>query len=62
MVKYKINFIYENNKNVNEVFIRVLNKELNKALNMTCKKQKDELTSSCSYLSLENKEGKIDVI
>lgn len=61
MVKYKINFIYGKNKTVNQIFISVLNKELKKFLKMTCKNLNNEITSSCTYLSLKNKGGKIDV-
>ncbi len=60
MAKYKINFIYENNKNINEIITNVLYKELNKYIKMTCKKQKDELTSPITYISLKDKGDSID--
>ena len=61
MVKYKINFIYGENKTTNEIFINVLDKELKKFLKKTCNESKGEVTSSCTYLSLKDKGGKIDV-
>ena len=61
MGKYKINIIYESNKSLIEIFINVLNKELKKILQTTCNKQKDEVTSTCAYLSLKDKGGEFDV-
>lgn len=53
MDKYKINYIYNENNDVNDVFIKVLNKELKKYMGMICKNKKCEVPSSCIYLSLE---------
>lgn len=53
MDKYKINYIYNENNDVNDVFIKVLNKELKKYMGMICKNKKWEVPSSCTYLSLE---------
>lgn len=52
MDKYKINYIYNMNNNINDIFIKVLNKEIKKYIIMICKK-KCEVPSSCTYLSLE---------
>jgi hypothetical protein len=40
MDKYKIEFIYDKNKNISDIFIKVLNKELKKYIEMTCKNKK----------------------
>lgn len=53
MDKYKINFIFNNEKDINAILINVLNKELKKYIQMICKKDKAELPSSCTYLSQE---------
>ncbi len=53
MDKYKINYIYNENNDINDVFIKVLNKELKKYIVMSCKNKKCEVPSSCTYLSLE---------
>lgn len=54
MNNYKINVIYGDNKSLNEIFIISLIKDIK----MICKKRKSELPSSCTYLNLQNKEGK----
>ncbi len=51
MDKYKINFIFNNEKDINAILINVLNKELKKYIQMICKNDKREVTSSCTYLS-----------
>lgn len=51
MDKYKINFIFNNEKDINDILINVLNKELKKYIQMICKNKKSELPSSCTYLS-----------
>ena len=61
MVKYKINFIYRENKTINEIFINVLDKELKKFLKKTCNESVGEVTSSCTHFSLKDKGCKIDV-
>lgn len=53
MNKYKINYIYNENNDINDIFVSVLNKELKKYIQMICKTKKDEVPSSCTYLSLE---------
>ena len=53
MDKYKINFIFNNEKDINDILINVLNKELKKYIQMICKNDKREVTSSCTYLSLK---------
>ena len=53
MDKYKINFIFDNKKDINDILIQVLNKELKKYIQMICKNDKREVISSCTYLSLE---------
>lgn len=52
MDKYKINFIFNKEKDINDVLIKVLNKELKKYIQMICKNDKKEVTS-CTFLSLE---------
>lgn len=59
MVKYKINFICDNNKDINEIFIKVLKKDLKKFLKMLCNDSNNEVTSTCTYLSLQDKEGNV---
>ena len=54
MDKYKINYIYNENNDINDIFIKALNKELKKYIQMICKNKKCEVTSSCIYLSLED--------
>ena len=53
MDKYKINYIYDENNDINDILIKILNKELKKYIQMICKNDKREVTSSCIYLSLE---------
>ena len=53
MDKYKINYIYDENNDINDILIKILNKELKKYIQMICKNDKKEVTSSCTYLSLE---------
>ena len=52
MDKYKIEFIFDEEKDINDIFIQVLNKELKKYLEMICKSKKSEL-SSYTQFSLE---------
>jgi hypothetical protein len=47
MDKYKINFIFDNEKDIDDIMIKVLNKELKKYIQKICKK------SLWSYLPLE---------
>ena len=53
MDKYKINYIFNGEKDINDIFIKVLNKELKKYILMICKNKKYEVPSSCTFLSLE---------
>lgn len=53
MDKYKINYIFNKEKDINDILISVLNKELKKYIQMICKNKKSEVPSSCTYLSLE---------
>ena len=57
MDKYKINYIYNKNNDINDVFIKVLNKELKKYIQMICKNEKFEVPSSCTYLSQERRKS-----
>lgn len=52
MDKYKINYIYNENNDINDIFIKVLNKELKKYIQMICKNKKCGV-SSCTRFSLE---------
>ena len=52
MDKYKINYIFNEDKDINDILIKVLNKELKKYIQEICKNQKCEVPSSCTYLSL----------
>ncbi len=53
MDKYKINFIFNNENDINDILINVLNKELKKYIQKICKNDKREVTSSCTRFSLE---------
>ncbi len=53
MDKYKINFIFKEEKDINDILISVLNKELKKYIQMICKNDKRKIISSCTRLSLE---------
>ena len=61
MDKYKINFIFNNEKNINDIIIKTLNKELKKYIQSIYKNKKHKVTSPCMQFSLKNKGGKIDV-
>ena len=56
MDKYKINFIFNNENDINDILINVLNKELKKYIQIICKNIKCEVPSSCTRFFLE--EGK----
>lgn len=60
MNEYNIIVIYDENVklNINEIFIKVLKKELTNYIKTTLKKSRSELESNHTYLSLQNKEGK----
>ena len=53
MDKYKINYIFNEDKDINDLLIKILNKELKKYIKMICKNEKCEVPSSCTYLSQE---------
>lgn len=53
MDKYKINYIYNENSDINDIFIKILNKELKKYIQMICKNKKSEVPSSCMRFSQE---------
>lgn len=53
MDKYKINYIFNNDKDINDILINVLNKELKKYIQMICKEKQREVSSLYTYLSLE---------
>lgn len=56
MDKYKINIIYNTDKNndINMIFVNSITKDLNKYLSsMICKNKKNNLLSNCTYLSLQ---------
>ena len=53
MDKYKINYIFNEGKDINDILINVLNKELKKYIQMICKEKQREASSLCTYLSLE---------
>lgn len=59
MSKYCINVIYNDSGNINEIFKKSLINELRKYLfKINCKNNKNSISSSCTYLNLQNKEGK----
>ena len=60
MDKYKINFIFNNEKDINDILINVLNKELRKYIQTICKNAK-WIPLSCNYLSFNAKGNKTDV-
>ena len=53
MDKYNINYIFNEDKDIDDILIKVLNKELKKYFAMICKNKKIEVPSSRTYLSLE---------
>ncbi len=53
MDKYKVNYIFNEEKDINDILIKVLNKELKKYIEMICKNKKLEVSSSCTRFSLE---------
>ena len=57
MDKYNINYIFERENDINEIFVRVLKKELKKYILMICKNKKCEVSSSCTYLSQGRREN-----
>ena len=52
MDKYKINYIFSEEKDINDIFIKVLNQELKNYILMICKNKKYGIPSS-TYLYLE---------
>lgn len=53
MDKYKINYIYDENNDINDILIKTLNKELKKYIQTICKNKQCEVPSSCARFSLE---------
>lgn len=53
MDKYKINFIFNNENDINDILINILDRELKKYIQKICKNDKREVTSSCTRFSLE---------
>lgn len=53
MDKYKINYIFIDDRDINDILINVLNKELKKYIHLICKEKQIEVPSSCTYLSIE---------
>ena len=49
MDKYKINFIFNNENDINDILINILDRELKKYIQKICKNDKREVTSSCTY-------------
>ncbi len=56
MNKYKINYIFDKKQDINDILIKVLNKELKRCIQTLSKNKKCEVPSAYTYLSLE--EGK----
>ena len=46
MDKYKMNFIFNNERDINDILINVLNKELKRYIQMICKNDKKDKMSS----------------
>ena len=53
MDKYKINYICNDEKDINYVLISVLNKKLKKYIQTICKNKECEVPSLCAYISPE---------
>ena len=53
MDKYKINYIFNNEKDINDILINVLNKELKKYIQMICKNKKTELYYILKYYKIK---------
>ncbi len=53
MDKYNIKYIFNEEEDINDILIKVLNKELKKYIQMICKNKKSEVPSSCARFSLK---------
>ena len=53
MDKYNIKYIFNEEKDINDILIKVLNKELKKYIQTICKNKKCEVPSLCAYISPE---------
>lgn len=53
MDKYTINYIYNENNDINDIFVSVLKKELKKYIQVICKNKKCEVPSSYQQFSLD---------
>ena len=58
MDKYKINNITGEQKDINDILISVLNKELKKYIKLICENKKNEVSPSYICLSLSKEGGK----
>ena len=54
MEKCKINYIFSEEKDINDILTSVLNKELKKYIQMICKNKKSEVLLPCVSCSREN--------
>lgn len=54
MNEYKINIIYNNVIDINDIFIKVLKREIADYLNNICRERKEKLTSNNAYLFLKD--------
>lgn len=60
MIKYKINYIYAKDKdnNINDIFIKIIKKEVKEFIKNTLNKSKIELTLNRTYLPMKDKEAR----
>lgn len=59
MNNYKINFSYSTETTINDIFVKVLKKELKNYIKMICKNNKKDISSTYNYLSLHDKDDNI---
>lgn len=59
MNNYKINFSYSTETAINDIFVKVLKKELKNYIKMICKNNKKDISSTYNYLSLHDKDDNI---
>ena len=59
MDNYKINFSYSAETTINDIFVKVLKKELKKFIKMIYKNNKKDISSTYTYLSLHDKDNNI---
>ena len=58
MIKYKINYIYDKDNDINDIFIKVIKKEVKEFIKNTLNKSKIELTLNRSNLPMKDKEAR----